>query len=271
MKNKNIPLVELKKAIINGHKNGCDELVLSGGEPTLYPQYIMELIELAKEQGYKKYIIQTNGYGLSQYDELISFVNNVAKEVDFCISFSFHSHIATVHDEISGHIGAFNNLSNAMDNISNTNCKIYTNTVVNAKNLNNLNDIALYLKRYHLSIMQFSMMHLKEENDLSVPFEDAIKAMKELGRIVDNDILKTEGVPYCLLHGMEKCVGESAWPNTLDIYNEKDNYLHDFKQLDYGMRKKMPSCYKCIMDKICMGVWKETYNEFIDMKIRPIM
>ena len=271
MKNKNIPLDELKNAVVKGRKNGCNELVLSGGEPTLYPNYITELIDLGKSLGYKKYIIQTNGYGLSQYDDLIAYIGNVAEEDDICISFSVHSHIASIHDDVSGNKGAFNNLSDAMNKIIKTNCKIYTNTVVNARNIDDLKDISAYLKKFNVSIMQFSIMHLKEENELSVSFTDAVKAIRELGCIVDNDILKTEGIPYCLLHGMEKCVGESAWPNSLDIYNETDNYLHDFKQLDYGMRKKMTSCDKCIMDKICMGVWKETYGEFSAMKIHPIM
>ena len=271
MKNKNIPLDELKNAVVKGRKNGCNELVLSGGEPTLYPNYITELIDLGKSLGYKKYIIQTNGYGLSQYDDLIAYIGNVAEDDDICISFSVHSHIASIHDDVSGNKGAFNNLSDAMNKIIKTNCKIYTNTVVNARNIDDLKDISAYLKKFNVSIMQFSIMHLKEENELSVSFTDAVKAIRELGCIVDNDILKTEGIPYCLLHGMEKCVGESAWPNSLDIYNETDNYLHDFKQLDYGMRKKMTSCDKCIMDKICMGVWKETYGEFSAMKIHPIM
>ena len=270
MKDTIISLESLKKAVLQGHRNECNELVLSGGEPTLYPKYIIELISLALTLGYKKYIIQTNGYGLSKYEELVSFLDHVAETTEICLSFSVHGHIADIHDDLSGNPNAFKNLIDAIDKVSKTHCKIYTNTVINARNLTHLNDVAALLVPYKPDIMQFSMLHLKEQSELSVSFEDSVQAIKKLKDIVSLDILKTEGVPYCLLHGMEPCVGESAWPTILDLYNRDNDYMSDFKQLDYGMRRKMESCDKCIMNKICMGVWKEHFEEFSNMGIHPI-
>ncbi len=270
MKGTRIPLESLKEAVLEGHRNGCNELVLSGGEPTLYPEYIMELISLALTLGYKKYIIQTNGYGLSGCEELVSFLDRVAETTEICLSFSVHGHIADIHDDLSGNPDAFRSLVDAIDKVSKTRCKIYTNTVINARNLTHLNDVAALLAPYKPDIMQFSMMHLKERGELSVSFEDSVQAIKKLKDTVSLDILKTEGVPYCLLHGMEPCVGESAWPAVLDLYNRDHDYMSDFKQLDHGMRSKMESCDKCIMDKICMGVWKEHFEEFSNMGIHPI-
>ena len=60
MKDVTIPLDGMMKAVLKGSEKGCDELVLSGGEPTLYPEFIIELISHAEAWGYKKYIIQTN-------------------------------------------------------------------------------------------------------------------------------------------------------------------------------------------------------------------
>lgn len=265
-----IPFESLKEAVLQGHRNGCNELVLSGGEPTLYPEYIRELISLAVTLGYRKYIIQTNGYGLSKCEELVSFLDYVAETTEICLSFSVHGHIAEVHDDLSGNPGAFRNLMDAIDKVSKTHCKIYTNTVINARNLTHLSDIAALLMPYKPDIMQFSMMHLKEHTELSVPLEKSVWAIKKLKDVVSPDVFKTEGVPYCLLHGIETCVGESAWPAVLDLYNKDGDYMSDFKQLDYGMRSKMENCDKCIMNKICMGVWKEHFEEFSNMGIHPI-
>lgn len=265
-----ISFESLKEAVLQGYRNGCNELVLSGGEPTLYPEYIIELISLAVTLGYKKYIIQTNGYGLSKCEELVSFLNHVAETTEICLSFSVHGHIADIHNDLSGNPDAFRRLIDAIDKTSKTHCKIYTNTVVNARNLSYLNDVAALLVPYKPDIMQFSMMHLKERSKLSVSFKDSVQAIKKLKDVVSLDILKTEGVPYCLLHGMEPCVGESAWPTVLDLYNKDNDYMSDFKQLDYGMRCKMESCDKCIMNIICMGVWKEHFEEFSNMGIHPI-
>ena len=270
MKDIEIPFESLKKAVVQGHRNKCNELVLSGGEPTLYSEYIIELISLALTLGYKKYIIQTNGYGLSKCGELVSFLDHVAETTEVCLSFSVHSHIADIHNDLSGNPDAFGSLIDAIDKVSKTHCRIYTNTVINARNLPHLNDVAALLMPYKPDIMQFSMMHLKERSELSVSVEDSVRAISKLKDIVGPDILKTEGVPYCLLHGMESCVGESAWPAVLDLYNRDNEYMSDFKQLDHGMRSKMESCDKCIMDKICMGVWKEHFEEFSNMGIHPI-
>ena len=270
MKNTVLPLDSLKEAVLQGQRNGCNELVLSGGEPTLYPEYITELISLAVTSGYKKYIIQTNGYGLSRCEELVSFLDHVAESTETCLSFSVHGHTADIHDDLSGNPNAFRSLIDAIDKVSKTHCKIYTNTVVNARNISHLNDVAALLAPYKPEIMQFSMMHLKDQSKISVSLEDSVQAIKKLKGVVSPDILKTEGVPYCLLYGMETCVGESAWPTVLDLYNKDNDYRSDFKQLDYGMRSKMESCNKCIMNKICMGVWKEHFEEFSNMGIHPI-
>lgn len=270
MKDISISLKNLKDAVFQGSVNGCNELVLSGGEPTLYPEYIMELISTANQLEYKKFIIQTNGSGLSNNEQLVSFLDEKAQNTELCLSFSIHGHLPEIHDDLSRNHGAFDSLIRAMDNITKTHCHIYTNTVINSKNIMYLKEIAKLLQQYNPEIMQFSMMHLKEKSPLSVSFTDSVNAIKELKGIVDLDILKTEGVPYCLLYGMEQCVGESAWPSTLDLYNKENDYVNDFKQLDYGMRNKMENCDKCILDKICMGVWTEHFKEFSDMKIFPI-
>ncbi len=271
MKEISITIESMRDAVIKGRKNGCDELVLSGGEPTLYPEYIIDLISLANGLGYKKYIIQTNGYGIATSDRLVSFLDGIAGNSEICISFSVHGHVAALHDRISDTVGAFEYLMEAVEKISKTRCLIYTNTVINAYNINCLNNIASMLLPYNTRIMQFSMMHLKEKSPLYVSFADSVQAIRQLREIVSLDVLRTEGVPYCCLHGMEQCVGESAWPTVLDLYNKDNDYMSDFKQLEYGMRRKMDNCDKCILNDICMGVWTEHFDEFSSLGFHPII
>ena len=270
MKDTIIPLAGMMNAVLMGSKQGCDELVLSGGEPTLFPEYIIELLSYAETLGYKKYIIQTNGYGFAKHEKLNSFVEDESKKAEICISFSVHGHTEEIHDDLSSRKGAFLDLIAGMQRISRTQCKIYTNTVVNSKNINKLRDIARLVKSYNPDIMQFSTMHLKEKSELSVSFTDTVKAIKELRKEVNLNVLRTEGVPYCCLHGMEQCVGESAWPTKLDLYNKDNDYMSDFKQIEHGMRKKMDGCKRCILNEICMGVWSEHYDELCNMGIHPI-
>lgn len=91
-----------------GKELGANCLSISGGEPLLYP-YLHEIIEYANSIGYtiRLYtsgIITKNGFELRSIDEetLKSFVGKIDT-----IIFSLHSHLATIHDGITGKKGSF--------------------------------------------------------------------------------------------------------------------------------------------------------------------
>lgn len=269
LKKLSIPTESLRDAISQGRLHGCDELVLSGGEPTLCPDLVMELISLAQKIGYKKFIIQTNGFGISTNALLLPFLDETAKSCGVCLSFSIHGHTAEIHDEMSGKNGAFDRVMDAIAKTAMTRCQIYTNTVISTRNIAHLSEIAKLILPYKPTILQFSMMHLSKPSSLSTSLAKSAQAILSLQHIVDLKVLRTEGIPYCLLRGIEECVGESEWP-TLDLYNQDHLYIENFKQLDNGMRNKMPTCKYCIMNEICMGVWKEHMDEFNALGILPI-
>lgn len=270
LKDNVMSLAGMKNAVKQGRKNGCNELVISGGEPTTIPDTIIDLMGLAEQLGYEKYIIQTNGSGLAENYKLVDFLNSIAQNKEVCISFSVHGHTAEIHDKMSRREGAFDSIIKGIKNISETKCNIYTNTVISSMNVGTLSEIAKVIMPYKPVVMQFSMMHLATSTELSVSLKDSVCAVHRIRNLVDLKILKTEGIPYCLMYGMEECVGESCWPSTLDIYNKDNKYMNNFKQVDYGMRRKSAFCEKCIMNKICMGVWAEHYEEFYNLGINPI-
>lgn len=260
----------LLKAIEDGITNGCDELVLSGGEPTLYPDIIIKVLTIADKVGYKKFILQTNGSGLAYDSDLLVFLDKFAQKKELCVSFSIHGHCTEIHDKMSSCEGAFDLLIKAMENIKHSSCKLYTNTVVSTLNIHHLKDIAALVSKFNPDIMQFSMMHLDEPSELSTGLVETANAIYALKDIIKTDVLKTEGIPFCLMYGMEECVGEAYWPESLDLYNKDDDYMHDFCQLDYGMRWKSNGCCQCIMNEICAGIWKEHKEEFLISEIHPI-
>lgn len=263
----------LLSSVKSGYLRGCRELVLSGGEPTLVADVLMQIMLLARELGYKKIIIQTNGSGLSDNSRLCEFLADYVADKNMpnvCISFSIHGHHEALHDCISCTHGAFAKLIDAIKKVASMNCEIYTNTVVSRLNIDYLEQIAKLILPYRPSVLQFSMMHLSTPSELSTGLIETALAIRKLKDCVSTDILRTEGIPYCLMHGMEGCVGESFWPQTLDLYNQNNSHKYDFKQLESGMRWKSKACSTCIMNEICMGLWKEHAAEFVKAKIRPI-
>lgn len=261
----------LLREVEEGYRRGCRELVLSGGEPTLCPDTLLNVMKRADEVGYQKYIIQTNGSGFSDHVDLALRIGEFARKAEVAISFSIHGHTSQIHDEMSGTPGAFEKLMCAMHRVRDEgSCIIYTNTVMSRTNLPWLPDLARMLIPFQPEIMQFSMMHLKQPGPFSTGLLEAANAVRALDGIVDRAILRTEGIPYCLLYGMETCVGESYWPNTLDLYNRDSELMTDFDQLGYGMRWKKSGCRACLMDEICMGIWREHAEEFSRSGVRPI-
>lgn len=260
----------LISAVANGYDKGCRELVISGGEPTLLPDVVSNVIQAAEKCGYRKYIIQTNGSGLAENDALISFLRSLSERSDVCVSFSVHGHNADVHDAMCSTPGAFDKLMTAMRKTTKTNCGIYTNTVMSALNISHLKEIARMIMPFNPQVVQFSLMHLSSPSKLSTGIVEATMAVRGLKNVVSPDLLRTEGIPYCLMYRMEKCVGESFWPEKLDLYNKNDEYMPDVKQLDLGMRWKSAECSECLMNDICMGIWKEHVAEYVKAGIRPI-
>lgn len=271
LKDEAIGEVGLLREVEDGYRRGCRELVLSGGEPTLRPDTLRRVMERADEVGYQKYIIQTNGSGFADHGDLVSILGKFSKRADVCVSFSVHGHTAQIHDEMSRTPGAFEKIMRAIRRIRDeVGCGIYTNTVMSRTNLPWLQELASMLLSFQPEIMQFSMMHLKQPGPLSTGLLEAANAVRTLDGVVDRSVLRTEGIPYCLMYGMETCVGESYWPNTLDLYNRDSELMTDFDQLGHGMRWKQSDCRNCLMDKICMGIWREHAEEFSRSGARPI-
>lgn len=271
LKDETIGETGLLQEVESGYQRGCRELVLSGGEPTLRPDTLRRVLECANAVGYQKYIIQTNGSGFADYPNLVFMLKNFSEKADVCVSFSIHGHTAQIHDDMSRTPGAFEKLMCAIHQIrKDTACSIYTNTVMSRTNLPWLREIALMLIPFQPKIIQFSMMHLKQPGTLSTGLLEAAGSVQALTGSVDRTILRTEGIPYCLLYGMETCVGESYWPDTLDLYNRDAELMEDFDQLGDGMRWKRPDCQVCLMNEICMGIWREHAEEFTKVDVRPI-
>ena len=96
------------KLLDEGKELGAKCLSISGGEPLLYP-YLHEIIQYAKSidytiRLYTSGIITKDGFKLQSIDEetLQSFVGKIDT-----IIFSLHSHLATIHDEITGKKSSF--------------------------------------------------------------------------------------------------------------------------------------------------------------------
>ncbi|MCB9507521.1 MAG: radical SAM protein [Myxococcales bacterium] len=93
---------EVQARIIEGRRNGATRLILSGGEPTIHPNFI-KFVKIGRAAGYRRVQTVTNGRMLS-YPEFMQRALDAGLQE---ITFSVHGHNAKVHDALVGVPGAF--------------------------------------------------------------------------------------------------------------------------------------------------------------------
>ncbi len=94
--------MDIKVQIVQGRKNGASRLILSGGEPTMHPNFL-DFVKFGKLAGYPKVQTVTNGRMFAYPEFLETAARNGLDE----ITFSLHGHTAKLHDALVGTPGAF--------------------------------------------------------------------------------------------------------------------------------------------------------------------
>ena len=94
--------MDIKVQIVEGKKRGAERLILSGGEPTMHPNFL-DFVKLGRKAGYRKVQTVTNGRMFRYPEFLTRAADNGLDE----ITFSVHGHTAKLHDALVGTPGAF--------------------------------------------------------------------------------------------------------------------------------------------------------------------
>jgi MoaA/NifB/PqqE/SkfB family radical SAM enzyme len=98
----NVSFRSIQTELLKGIKAGAYRVVLSGGDPTLHPDFT-KIVAKAKEMGYRHIQCVTNGRMFSYSNFLRSSIDSGLNEV----TFSFHGHHAILHDQLTGVNGSF--------------------------------------------------------------------------------------------------------------------------------------------------------------------
>ena len=157
---------EIKAQILDGRRKGADRLILSGGEPTIHPNYI-DFIKLGRMAGYRKIQTVTNGRLFAYGDFLTRCADAGLNE----ITFSIHGVNGRIHDALVGTKGAFDQevvgLQNALDD---GRLIINIDVCVNRGNVKTLPD--LLEKFTNMGVKEYDLLHV-------IPFGRAYTEGKE--------------------------------------------------------------------------------------------
>jgi len=265
------PKKKIKGSLKEAFKKGKKEVIFTGGEPCLHPDFL-ELIKIVRNIGFKQVQIQTNGRMFAYNDFCLKVVQAGATQ----FSPAVHGPSAKIHDYLTGSRGSFEQTVQGIKNLKKLNQYILTNTVITTKNYKYLPQIAKLLVGLDVNQFQFAFIHLGgtawENRDWIVPRKSQVMSYVKRGLDIGlraNKRVTTEAIPYCLMKGYEDCIAETIIPKAT-VY-DADFVVEDYSQYrkDKGKAKGL-GCLKCKYNKICEGPWKEYPEIFGWKEFKPV-
>jgi MoaA/NifB/PqqE/SkfB family radical SAM enzyme len=145
---------EVKAQILDGRKKGATRLILSGGEPTIHPNFV-DFVRLGRLAGYSKIQTVTNGR-LFAYRE---FITKALDEGLSEITFSIHGPNAKVHDALVGTKGAWEEEINGLKNaLADGRPIVNIDVVINRANVRHLPEmLRMYIE---MGVKEFDLLQV---------------------------------------------------------------------------------------------------------------
>ncbi len=253
------------KRFLKEKRNAYDELIFTGGEPTIRKD-MPELISYAASLGFSLLQLQTNARMFS-YPSYAQKVSSLAP-IQYFIS--FHSHLPEISDALTRSPGAHAQTLAGIRNLLALKQHVITNTVVTTLNYQTIPETVSFLSSLNVSSMQLAFLHppSNAKSDLLPHLSDSAPFIRK-AIVLANDAgipVKVSGVPFCHLPGYEK--------NILELYlsyNSADSDLANLKSIESSFgRTKSSSCSSCKFDPICQGVWLGYSNTFGLSELKPV-
>lgn len=157
---------EIKEQILDGRRKGAQRLILSGGEPTIHPNYV-DFIRLGAMAGYEKIQTVTNGRMFAYREFLTRCLDAGLGE----ITFSIHGPNAKIHDALVGTKGAFEQEVKGLKYALEDGRPIINIDV--CVNRGNVKQLPALLKKFtDMGVLEYDLLHV-------IPFGNAYTEGKE--------------------------------------------------------------------------------------------
>ena len=245
---KDVPQPDFNSLLDSLKKREDDNVVLYGGEPTLSKD-LFAIIDAAKKNGYRRIKLITNGRAFSDAQLLYRVIAAGGSLFEIKL---WGSH-PPLHDHLTRTAGSFQETVRGLENLAGfpedkfvciripvcrENYTDLGNTVAAALNFG-VNRIILSIEDHTLSF-QSALPHIRNAINIS---------------IFNRTWILTEGVPFCLMAGLEYHIGE-MYQGLTTIYErtfEKHRY-----------------CTECMYRELCSGVDAAYVKQFGDTEFLPV-
>lgn len=249
--------LEVKIQIVEGRKKGATRLILSGGEPTMHPNFL-DFVKLGKRAGYPKVQTVTNGR-MFAYPE---FLNTAAANGLDEITFSLHGHTAKLHDALVATPGAFEQESRGLKAALAAGCFIVNvDIVINKQNVKHLPEMLETFISW--GVKEFDLLHIIPFGNAWGPAkehlfydlegnEDSLRRAFAYSRRPDVHIWLNR-FPPPFTEGFEELIQDPYKMNdeVRGRREEFDRYLSVGKKLSCRQPER---CHYCYLNQLCDGL-----------------
>lgn len=236
---------------------GKDNINLTGGEPTIHPQFLKILKEVRKIFPENRVVVVTNGRMLS-YDY---FIREVLKVNDLVLEIALHSYLPKMHDRITGVKGSFKQTIKGIRNffkLSNITQEIEIRIVVTKINYKIVDKIIGFIIREFPKVDRVVIIFMEMEGAAKDNFKSVGLSHSDFNRYLPKIKKWEKYLKDIRLYHFPLCsVPSELWPNTWRTLRRKEVTF-------------LPSCNKCLYKKYCLGIHKD-YLELVGGKeFKPI-
>jgi MoaA/NifB/PqqE/SkfB family radical SAM enzyme len=262
---------EVKNLLNFGVQEGADEVVLTGGEPSIRKD-ILEIVSHARFLGYRNIQLQTNGRMLYYQPFVRQLISAGVTEFGPAL----HGHSPEIHDYVTSSPGAFNQVIAGIRNLKKLDQFVLMNSVINKLNYRHLGELVKLFLDLKVDQSQLAFIHpvgnAWENFDMLVPKKSEVMPFVHQALDVGREAglaMMIEAYPYCFMSGYEKHCSELYMPET-DIM-DREGLIKDFKHVrTEAGKKKFPQCRECRFDLICEGPWKEYPERYGSDEFTPV-
>ncbi|MGE3669161.1 MAG: radical SAM protein [Polyangiaceae bacterium] len=249
--------LDVKIQIVEGRKKGASRLILSGGEPTMHPNFL-DFVKLGKRAGYPKVQTVTNGR-MFAYPE---FLDRAAENGLDEITFSLHGHNAKIHDALVATPGAFvQETAGLKAALASGRFIVNVDIVINKQNVKHLPEMLETFIGW--GVKEFDLLHIIPFGNAWGPAkehlfydlegnEEALQRAFEYSRRPDVHIWLNR-FPPPFTEGFEELIQDPYKMNdeVRGRREEFDKYLSIGRKLSCRQPER---CHYCYLNQLCDGL-----------------
>lgn len=264
-----IDIEELKTQINVMKSMGVTDVTISGGEPTIYPEFF-EIIEYIINSNIKAHIL-SNGEKFSNIDFANQFIN-IAKDKGTTVTTTFHSYKKEEHESQNKSNGSFERSLEGLKYLDNNGILISIKHCITKYNYKDIKNFIKFVVDNFSSNVEIQIWgidlcgidkyiadnYFENFKNIKTYIEDALNYFEMINRNNRKQIITLNNLPLCMCD----CYYWNYF--TLEDAHYIDytkNNKHEFEK-NYGPVSSI--CKACAFKKFCKGTYKTVFETYGD-------